>query len=60
VEITAGAYNEGVSPQRRSKLEPHRIYSHSMFGTVAMNYIWLPIAAHCLPDALMDGINFSS
>jgi hypothetical protein len=30
-----------------------------MIGTVAMNYIRFPIAAHCLPDALMDGINFS-
>jgi hypothetical protein len=29
-----------------------------VIGTVAMNFIWLPIVADCRPDALMDGVNF--
>jgi hypothetical protein len=60
MEITAGAHNERVSPFCRSKLESHRIYTHGVIWAMAMNYIWLPIVADCLPNALMDGVNFSS
>jgi hypothetical protein len=59
MDVTAGAHNERVSPFCRSKLEPHRIYAHGVIGTVAMNFIRLPIMVDCLPDALMAGVNFS-
>jgi hypothetical protein len=60
MDVTAGAHHERVSPFCRSKLEPHRIYAHGVIGTVAMNYIWLPVVTDCLPNALMDGVNFGS
>jgi hypothetical protein len=60
MDVTAGAYNQRVSPYCHSELEPHRIYPHRVIGTVAMNRIGLPIVADCLPDALMDGVDFSS
>src|SRR5580700_9720206 len=59
MDITAGPHHERVSPFCRSQLESHRIHAHGVIGTMAMNSIWLPIVADCLPDALMDGVNFS-
>jgi hypothetical protein len=59
MEITPGTHNERIGAQRRGKLKSHRIDTHGVIGTVAMNFIRLPIVADRLPNALMDGINFS-
>jgi hypothetical protein len=59
MDVTAGAHNERVRSFCSGKLESHGINTQGVIGTVAMNFIWLPIVAYRLPNLVMDGVNFN-